>query len=279
MAEKRLFDPAEKTKTCFVCKQMLPYSAFSPNNKMVSGRASYCRPCAAAKRRDSLKRKADKRPKDLERLAITKQCVICKQLKGGGEFACAPRSKRPDGLTARCAACITMQKECVKAGRQFCTGCLTIKAASAFYHHKTNGKKRSKCIECWRKDTQAYWDSLTLEERRKIGWRAHLNHTRRVNDAQYEFIWESQDGKCAICNEVLTVEPRRPALDHCHTTDKVRGLLCHSCNKGLGHFRDKPEVLERAAEYLRQSEVLPGWVERLDHLAEKKLCVRCLPQT
>ncbi|MGE0576133.1 MAG: endonuclease VII domain-containing protein [Reyranella sp.] len=64
----------------------------------------------------------------------------------------------------------------------------------------------------------------------------------------------AQEGRCKIC--------RRPAeegqwkvlrVDHDHATGKIRGLLCHHCNVALGHFGDSPELLERAAEYLRCS--------------------------
>lgn len=61
----------------------------------------------------------------------------------------------------------------------------------------------------------------------------------------------SQGGLCAICggppvgNPVLSV-------DHCHKTDRVRGLLCHLCNVGLGCFKDSPERLQKALVYLQK---------------------------
>jgi Recombination endonuclease VII len=57
-----------------------------------------------------------------------------------------------------------------------------------------------------------------------------------------------QLGCCAICNEaVLELH-----VDHCHESDIVRGLLCTSCNNGLGRFGDDPERLRRAADYIEK---------------------------
>jgi hypothetical protein len=57
-----------------------------------------------------------------------------------------------------------------------------------------------------------------------------------------------QGGACAICKQPPT---RRPLfVDHCHTTGKVRGLLCHGCNAALGFMRDDHTRTSAATEYL-----------------------------
>ena len=67
---------------------------------------------------------------------------------------------------------------------------------------------------------------------------------------------EQQKGLCAICQRENTQKSRkkgeicRLAIDHCHETGKVRGLLCGACNKGLGHFEDDIELLLTAIIYL-----------------------------
>ena len=62
-----------------------------------------------------------------------------------------------------------------------------------------------------------------------------------------------QDGRCAICLVDLTTLPKRQVhADHCHTSGDPRGVLCHHCNAGLGAFRDNPDTLRRAIEYLAE---------------------------
>lgn len=62
---------------------------------------------------------------------------------------------------------------------------------------------------------------------------------------------EAQNHLCAICGvDLRDKPPRHTHADHCHTTNKPRGVLCHYCNAGLGHFKDNPELLRKAAEYL-----------------------------
>jgi len=68
--------------------------------------------------------------------------------------------------------------------------------------------------------------------------------------AQYDDMLEQQDYKCAICGNEDEVEGRKLAVDHCHTTGKVRGLLCGKCNRGLGLFYDNKALLEKAIKYL-----------------------------
>ena len=55
-----------------------------------------------------------------------------------------------------------------------------------------------------------------------------------------------QGGKCAVCNEIM----KRPHVDHCHTTGKIRGILCGPCNQGIGLLKESPQVLLSAITYL-----------------------------
>lgn len=76
----------------------------------------------------------------------------------------------------------------------------------------------------------------------------HYQKTYGITLAQYNEMLIAQDGRCAICGAVTA----RLLVDHCHTTGKVRGLLCGPCNTGLGLFRDSVGALTKAVQYLKR---------------------------
>lgn len=70
-----------------------------------------------------------------------------------------------------------------------------------------------------------------------------------IGPEEYKTMVDLQDGKCAICK----IAPLKD-IDHCHLSNKVRGLLCHPCNLLLGNARDNPEILRWAADYLESNQ-------------------------
>ena len=83
-----------------------------------------------------------------------------------------------------------------------------------------------------------------------------LRETYGITDADFDILWSSQKGRCAICKTVLARPPVRrgttnaACLDHDHETGKLRGLLCMLCNRGLGNFKDSVVALKTAADYV-----------------------------
>jgi hypothetical protein len=79
---------------------------------------------------------------------------------------------------------------------------------------------------------------------------AGLRQRYGISLEEYSKILEIQNGVCAICNEKCPTG-RNLAVDHCHATGKVRGLLCVRCNQGLGHFMDKEDLINNMLNYVR----------------------------
>lgn len=65
--------------------------------------------------------------------------------------------------------------------------------------------------------------------------------------------------KCNICSisqlEHKSLFKRDLYIDHCHNTNKVRGILCHNCNLALGNFKDNIEFLSKAIKYLQDKKL------------------------
>jgi len=78
-----------------------------------------------------------------------------------------------------------------------------------------------------------------------------LRTTFGITAKEYDEQLELQMGGCAICRATIgDGAGRRLAVDHCHETGRIRGILCGSCNLGLGKFQDDPIILGRAIQYL-----------------------------
>lgn len=74
-----------------------------------------------------------------------------------------------------------------------------------------------------------------------------------IDSSQYKEMLEAQGGRCAICGSGPKGRWGQLDIDHCHKTGKVRGLLCHECNKGMGCLGDDPDRVAAAEKYLRSS--------------------------
>ena len=70
-----------------------------------------------------------------------------------------------------------------------------------------------------------------------------------LSEADYKALLLAQNNSCAIC-ELACKTGKRLAVDHNHSTGKVRGLLCDSCNRGIGFLQDNPSLLREAALYI-----------------------------
>ena len=82
---------------------------------------------------------------------------------------------------------------------------------------------------------------------------------RQLPEETYEKMLKHYDNKCAICRQPEKRKSRtegkicRLTIDHCHTTNEIRGLLCHACNVFIGHARDSVDLLKAGIEYLENA--------------------------
>lgn len=78
-----------------------------------------------------------------------------------------------------------------------------------------------------------------------------LRRTYHISLGEYTKVYLYQNLRCAICKKPVPTGKPRLAVDHCHTTGLLRGLLCWKCNRAIGVFRDNVELLIAAATYLQ----------------------------
>lgn len=84
-----------------------------------------------------------------------------------------------------------------------------------------------------------------LQRKRESSFRTPL-----ISEDQYRSLLVAQDGICAICGK--NPEGQRLVVDHDHKSGRVRGLLCRSCNLGLGLFEDDPNRLKAALGFIER---------------------------
>ncbi len=96
--------------------------------------------------------------------------------------------------------------------------------------------------------SQAKWNAANPDRIKS----AILKYEYGISIEIYNNMVVQQNGLCAICNQLPTSGKKILYVDHCHNTKKVRGLLCHKCNVGLGYFEDDITRLEAAIAYLKR---------------------------
>lgn len=125
------------------------------------------------------------------------------------------------------------------------------------WHYQNRVAKDPELLRRYRERRAAYKANPEAREREAIRDRAHkLRRHFGISVETYQSLHAAQNGACAICRGYDN--DRCLAVDHCHKSGAVRGLLCGECNRGIGQLRDSPALLRAAAEYLeRQPAALP----------------------
>lgn len=229
---RRVAGPTPDSKFCGRCKQAKPAADFHRHKRSKDGLQPYCVLCSNLIRREYESRNA-------EAIAL----------------------RRAEKLAIRASP----------DERKTCTRCGVERPLIEFYRHRgTKDGRATHCSECQRARTRE-WNAANRDRIKQRNAAARLADPERkrrdhrqfwlraygLDEEAYQALLVAQNYVCAICQspetwiDARTGDPRRLAVDHCHKTGKVRGLLCGSCNRGIGQFRDDPSLLKRASVYLQ----------------------------
>ncbi|GHF49430.1 recombination endonuclease VII [Streptomyces morookaense] len=172
----------------------------------------------------------------------TKRCTRCGEDKPRECFAI--KRTNLDGLQGHCRDCgsdyhrarqMALGRKVrprvdVPEGHKLCLRCGETKPHSEWHRNATASDGLStRCKAC----------------RAAEGRAGHLKRTYGITEAQRDEMITAQAGVCCICLAASAVH-----VDHCHETDRVRGVLCFNCNSALGKLRDDVGVMRRAIAYL-----------------------------
>ncbi|KKM79559.1 hypothetical protein LCGC14_1348760 [marine sediment metagenome] len=148
-----------------------------------------------------------------------KTCFLCKEKKPLKSFG--KRKASPDGLQYQCRECISQyERNGNRPSRQ-------PEYRAKYFQEKEKGS------ESYLKNTR----------------RAHLKKMYGITPEIYEKMRSQQKGKCGMCGKI---PKKRLAVDHDHSTDKIRGLLCFKCNTFIGYIETSRDIVEEATIYLEK---------------------------
>jgi hypothetical protein len=193
-------------------------------------------------------------------MTTAKRCLDCGETKPLEDFPAD--TKRSDGRGSYCKVCmrarsresyarrVEAQGRTIRTpqpeapGLRVCRDCGETKPLEDFPRNKnTRSGRATYCKPCH--------NARSRETRQRLyggGRHYHLKRRYGLTAAEVDALIEAQGGRCAVCRE-------RPAehVDHDHLTSTVRGVLCFSCNGGLGLFRDRVDVMRKAIDYLERT--------------------------
>lgn len=136
------------------------------------------------------------------------------------------------------------KRTCVVCGGNFKVGAL-------------NNKTLTCSADCRSKraiqNQQASYERSKDRRRGSVLRSANLKRRFQITEADYTAMLEAQSGRCAICGTSKPGTSGVFAVDHDHETGQVRGLLCRSCNVGIGNLKDKADLLRSAIAYLERN--------------------------
>ena len=129
----------------------------------------------------------------------------------------------------------------------------TLLPKAAAQAHKWSKENREAKRAHYRKWSAAHREAIRAASRQKrVRSKEYVRELRRQYDLtkqNFDLMVLVRANKCDICS--MDMQP--PNVDHCPRSSLVRGLLCHHCNRALGHFKDRIDLLQKAIQYLRSA--------------------------
>lgn len=126
----------------------------------------------------------------------------------------------------------------IKILYKVCNNCKESKPLSDYYKLKNGSDRyRGTCKKC----------AINKKGRKE----RQLKSRYGISTEDYNKLFQEQGGCCAICKTHQSNLNIALAVDHCHSSKVIRGLLCYNCNMGLGRFKDSAELLLNAIQYLK----------------------------
>lgn len=230
----------DSTLRCRKCGESKPYSEFYSDSRCRKGVSSPCKECAKAQARDAARRKADPNGGDygehreaiLARYQANKDMIRAKYQATKGELARRAEQRR------------------LNAADKSCTACGNVLSIENFYKtiSSTDGYT-SQCKSCIGRR------QLATRAQKSYRLRLHSNAMRIFRKESgislkelSAWLEEHKDDPCAICGR----GPKgvQMQIDHDHSTNRLRAMLCSRCNGRLGYVRDDVDWMHAAADYV-----------------------------
>ena len=138
-------------------------------------------------------------------------------------------------------------KQCTKCKKYLSTNSFGVKSWINKDGSKTTAQK-SRCRTCTNKDNlERYHKNPKTKEAYKTASYRYRIKSYGLTEHEYLKMLTDQNYSCAICH---TKPEKTLVIDHCHSSGRIRGLLCDHCNKALGYAKDDINILSKMIKYL-----------------------------
>jgi hypothetical protein len=235
----------ENKNICSRCNKLIDHETKKP----------WCKSCIREYQKEYMRKKRDdrnpNRKKRCPKGTRSPLCARCKKIK-------------EKEYSAYCIECMRFKsRQFERTGRKRPENYYEnyVKVASREWRRKHADTVNARVAEDRKNNPEKYlqydrkWRKENIERDRYMD----VLNKHKITSEDYEKLIYDHNNLCAICGKEETKKSRtkgdvcRLAIDHCHKTGKIRGLLCHNCNAGIGHFRDDEELILKAAYYINRN--------------------------